>query len=204
MTQLSIKQKEKLAEVIWVAKELFERGKTSGSTANISCRIDDVIFISGTNTCFGRLSENDFAQMSLSGEHLAGVKPSKEFPLHLALYAQDSTNQAVIHTHSHYATLWSCLHLENKDNVFPNYTPYLDMKVGPVKLVDYYPPGSEALFAAFRARMDVAHRGYLLKNHGPVVADQSILKAFYAIEELEESAHIAWELAYTHLEKDTI
>ena len=34
----------------------------------------------------------------------------------------------------------------------------------------------------------------LLKAHGPVVPGKSIMDAFYCLEELEESAHIAWEL----------
>lgn len=190
-------------EAIWVAKQLFARGKTSGSSANLSFRMGEHIFISGTNTCFGDLKEDSFAKLDLDGNHLAGIKPSKEFPLHLTLYKQSSKNQAVIHTHSHYSTLWSCLHFENWNDIIPKYTPYLDMKLGAIKLINYYSPGSQELFNEFAKEAD-SRQGYLLKNHGPVVAGQTILKTFYAIEELEESASIAWQFENSALKGEQI
>ena len=35
---------------------------------------------------------------------------------------------------------------------------------------------------------------YLLKQHGPVVGGRTLMDAFYGIEELEESAKMAWHL----------
>lgn len=192
-----------MQEAIWVAKALFDRGKASGSSANISFRLNEHVFISGTNTCFGNLTENSFAKLDLGGNHLEGIKPSKEFPLHLALYKQNSKNQAVIHTHSLYSTLWSCLYFEEWNDIIPKYTPYLDMKLGAVKLIDYYSPGSKELFTEFEKEVD-DRQGYLLKNHGPIVSDQTILKAFYSIEELEESASIAWQFANSNLKGEQI
>jgi ribulose-5-phosphate 4-epimerase/fuculose-1-phosphate aldolase len=201
--QMSEKLKEKFQEIIWVARQLFDRGKTSGSSANLSFRHKDKVYVSGTNTCFGDLTIESFSVLSLQGEHIKGIKPSKEYPLHLALYNSRQDNQAVIHTHSRYSTLWSCLEFDNKEDVIPSYTPYLDMKLGPIKLVDYYAPGSEELFDAFEQRVD-EQRGYLLQNHGPIVADETILKAFYSLEELEESAAIAWEFKNSDLKANKL
>ena len=36
--------------------------------------------------------------------------------------------------------------------------------------------------------------GYLLKQHGAVVPGKSLMDAFFCLEELEESARIAWML----------
>lgn len=36
-------------------------------------------------------------------------------------------------------------------------------------------------------------RGYLLCNHGPIVAGRSLMNAFECLEELEQSAWLAWE-----------
>ena len=80
-----------------------------------------------------------------------------------------------------------------KTDCIPDNTPYLKMKLGTVGLIPYEKPGTPELFAAFRERMN-ASDGYLLKAHGPVVPGKSIMDAFYCLEELEESAHIAWEL----------
>lgn len=187
--------KAKLDDAIWAAKSLFERGKTAGSSANLSFRHGDTIYITGSGTCFGRLTPESFAAVSLTGESLNGVKPSKEFPLHRMCYEKDPGIGAVIHTHSFYATLYSCVPHEYEASVVPEYTPYLKMKVGNIALVPYAKPGSQELFALFGQQ--VCHGdGYLLANHGPVVPGKDIMDAFYGIEELEESCHIAWELEH--------
>ena len=45
----------------------------------------------------------------------------------------------------------------------------------------------------FKERLSVED-GYLLAHHGPIVGGKNILQAFYGLEELEESAQIAWDL----------
>ncbi|MBQ6196698.1 MAG: class II aldolase/adducin family protein [Lachnospiraceae bacterium] len=182
----------------WIGKQLFERNKVSGSSANMSFRHDDKIYITGSGTCFGNLNRSLFAICNMTGKCLNNVTPSKELPLHLMMYMRDKTNvNAVIHTHSFYSTLWSCLESDEKDtDVFPQYTPYLKMKLGKIVTVPYGKPGSEELFRNFRNSLTEAN-GYLLRNHGPVVVGKTLMDAFYCLEEMEESAHLAWELSLT-------
>lgn len=185
----------RIADACWIGKSLFERNKTAGSSANMSFLYDGKVYITAGGGCFGRLTKDSFAVTDLDGTVLNEKKPSKELPLHLAMYHKaNGAIQAVIHVHSFYATLWSCLsHEGKKDDVIPAYTPYLGMKLGKIRLVPYAKPGSEELFAAFRARAG-SENGYLLAHHGPVVGAGTLLEAFYGLEELEESARIAWEL----------
>lgn len=184
---------KKLKDAVWTAHSLFERGKTAGSSANMSFRHNDRIYISASGSCFGTMTEEDFAIISMDGTPLSEKKPSKEWPLHLALYEKSPDIGAVIHTHSTYSVLWSFVPAETEQDCIPPHTPYLKMKLGTVGLVPYEKPGSEALFSAFRKRV-AASDGYLLKNHGPVVPGKNMMDAFYCLEELEESARIAWEL----------
>ena len=185
--------KQKLEEAVWVCHSLFERGKTAGSSANMSFRHGDRVYISASGTCFGTMKPEDFTPVALDGTPLGERKPSKEWPLHLALYEKSPEIGAVIHTHSAYSVLWSFVPAEREEDCIPAHTPYLKMKLGAVGLVPYEKPGSEALFAAFRARVE-ASDGFLLKQHGPVVPGNTVMDAFYCLEELEESARIAWEL----------
>lgn len=187
---------EKLEQAVWIAHSLFERGKTAGSTANMSFRDEDKIYVTGSGTCFGTLTKDQFAIIDLEGNHIGGIKPSKEYPLHLSLYQEKEETGAVIHTHSFYSTIWSCLQHENEQDCIPQYTPYLKMKLGTVGLIPYEKPGSQELFAAFKERIKDSE-GYLLKNHGPVVGGKSLNDAFFALEELEESAKVAWTLKDT-------
>lgn len=183
----------KLSDACFAARSLFERGKTSGSSANMSFRHGNVVWISASGTCFGTLVPSDFTPVAMDGTVLGARKPSKELPLHMACYEKSEKTGAVIHTHSTYSVLWSFVPSENEADCIPPHTPYLRMKLGSVGLVPYEKPGSEALFSAFRARAGLSD-GYLLKNHGPVVPGKTVMDAFFCIEELEESARIAWEL----------
>lgn len=184
---------EKINTAIWVGKALFDRNKVNGSSANMSFLYENTIYITGSGTCFGQLSETSFSRMSIEGEHLFGIKPSKEFPLHQMLYQSHSEIGAVLHTHSTYATLWSCIPHDNPQDVMPSPTPYLKMRVGKVQMVPFAQPGSTELFQLFKQNL-CETRGYLLANHGPIVGNSNLLQAFYDIEELEETARISWML----------
>lgn len=190
---------QKLSDAVWTARSLFDRGKTSGSSANMSFCHKDRIYISATGSCFGTMKKEDFAVLSMDGTVLSEKKPSKEWPLHLALYEKSSETGAVIHTHSTFSVLWSFVPAKNDQDCIPDHTPYLKMKLGTVGLIPYEKPGSEALFQAFRERVG-ASNGFLLKNHGPVVPGKTVMDAFFRLEELEESARIAWELFRAGLE----
>lgn len=184
---------KKYEDAIWIAKSLFERGKVTGSSANMSFLHEENIYITGSGTSFGNLTEKDFSIVNMNGEHISCIKPSKELPLHKIYYEKRTSIKAVIHTHSFYSTLWSCLKHENVKDVIPTYTPYLKMKLGTVGLIPYAMPGSLSLFNLFAERINDSD-GYILQNHGPVVGDKDLMSAFYCLEELEESARIAWEL----------
>ena len=121
------------------------------------------------------------------------MKPSKEWPLHKIYYEKSEKIQAVIHVHSYYATLYTFMAHNNAADIVPSYTPYLNMKVGTIGLVPYAKPGSEELFAQFQSVVDKSD-AFLLAQHGPIVGGRSLADAFYGLEELEESCHIAWEL----------
>lgn len=189
--------KEKLDAAVWAAHSLFERGKTTGSSANMSFLHNGLVYISASGSCFGAMDAADFTAVTLDGTPVSDKKPSKEWPLHLALYEKSEHTGAVIHTHSTYSVLWSFTPAASaKDRLkdcIPDHTPYLKMKLGTVGLVPYEKPGSQALFQAFRERVKDSD-GFLLKNHGPVVPGKTVMDAFYCLEELEESARIAWEL----------
>ena len=183
---------EKLREAVWICRSLFERGKTAGSSANMSFRCGDRVYITASGTCFGTMKEEDFTWISLDGTAAGERKPSKEWPLHLALYEKSQEVGAVIHTHSRACVLWSFVPGLTERDCVPDHTPYLKMKLGTVGLIPYEKPGSQELFDAFRARVRDSD-GFLLKQHGPVVPGRTVMDAFYCLEELEESGAVAWE-----------
>lgn len=178
---------------IFIAQSLFNRNKVSGSTSNLSFKYKDKVYITGSGVCFGLLKESDFAIITSQGDHVDGPLPSKEYPIHTMLYEEWTDINAVLHCHSTYTTLWSCLVHDEEKDIVPNYTPYLSMKVGDIGLVPYAKPGSTELFKLFRERISNA-KAFVFQNHGSVVSGVTLLDAFYAQEELEESLKVSWNL----------
>jgi 3-dehydro-4-phosphotetronate decarboxylase len=187
---------EKRSQTIWAAQQLFNRKLVTGSTGNISFQYEGNMYISKSGSCFGRLDENSFAVISLSGEILEG-KPSKEFPIHLSIYNKNKDVGAVIHTHSLYSTTVSCM--QDTDAFIKglySYTPYLKILTkGMIGIVPYYAPGSEKLFKSFSEVVNKNINVYLLNNHGLVVAADNAYNAFNIIEEFEVSAQIQYILS---------
>ena len=58
---------EKLDAAIWSAHTLFQKGLVSGSTGNISFLHEHRMYISRSGSCFGRLRQEDFAQVDMQG-----------------------------------------------------------------------------------------------------------------------------------------
>lgn len=176
-------------EMVQLGAALYDRGLTPGRTGNLSVRTDDLIMITPTNTCLGRLNAQRLAVASLDGEHLDGDRPSKELALHLAFYRRHPTCTAVAHLHSTSAVAVSCLPDLDCDDVLPAITPYFVMRVGRLVLADYAPPGSAELEERVSRASDRS-RAVLMRNHGSLAAAPSLESAVDAVEEIEETARL--------------
>ena len=174
-----------------LAKSLFDRGLTHGSTGNISARTDDGgLLVSPTGTSFGRLDPGRLSRFDADGTLISGDKPTKEMPLHSAFYDTRSSAGAVVHLHSCHSVAWSMMPDADEDNFLPPLTPYAIMKLGKVKLLPFFLPGDPAMGEAVRS-LAGKRSAVMLANHGPVVAGKEVEAACNAVEELEETARLA-------------
>lgn len=182
----------KLRETICViARSLFERGLTHGSTGNISARTEDGgLLVSPTGTSFGRLDPARLSRFDARGKLIGGDKPTKEMPLHAAFYETRSTAAAVVHLHSTHAVALSMLPEVDPEDFLPPLTPYAIMQLGRVQLLPFFLPGDPAMGDAVRG-LAGRRSAVMLANHGPVVAGKDVAAAAAAIEELEETARLA-------------
>lgn len=174
-----------------LAKSLFDRGLTGGSTGNISARTEEGgLLVSPTGTSFGRLDPARLSHFDAQGNLVSGDAPTKEMPLHAAFYDTRSTAGAVVHLHSCHSVAWSMMPGVDPDNFLPPMTPYAIMKLGKVKLLPFFRPGDPAMGSAVRG-LAGKRTAVMLANHGPVVAGKDVEAACNAIEELEDTARLA-------------
>ncbi|AXI50491.1 MULTISPECIES: aldolase [unclassified Sulfitobacter] len=178
-------------QICLLAKSMFDRGLTGGSTGNISARTEDGgLLVSPTGTSFGRLDPARLSRFDAAGNHVDGDRPTKEMPLHSAFYDTRSTAGAVVHLHSCHSVALSMMPDVDEDNFLPPLTPYGIMKLGRVKLLPFFLPGDPAMGEAVRG-LAGKRTAVMLANHGPVVAGKDIEAACNAIEELEDTARLA-------------
>ena len=175
--------------IVRIARSMFERGLTHGSTGNISMRIDGGWLMTPTGSSFGDLDPARLSKLDSAGSHVAGDAPTKEAFLHRAMYEEQPRFSAVVHLHSVHSVAVSVLADVDASDVLPPLTAYYVMRIGQLPLVPYFAPGDAKLADAVRGFAG-RHHALLLANHGPVVAGTSLTGAADAIEELEATARL--------------
>jgi 3-dehydro-4-phosphotetronate decarboxylase len=175
--------------LIAAGRRLAESGISPGSSGNLSVVVADRVLVTGTGADLGRLAPDDLAVVARDGAHLDGPRPSKELPVHLAMYARNPEHTAVVHVHSPHAVAVACLPPWSPVSAVPPLTPYFIMRVGQVPLLPYRPPGDPELGTLLRARTG-SFRAALLANHGQVTSGASMAEALASAIELEETCRI--------------
>jgi len=184
MTESKIRE-----EICRLGRSLFERGLTPGSSGNISAKLDDGGYmVTPTNASLGFLDPARLSRLDARGRLLSGDAPTKEVPLHTALY-QTRPARAVVHLHSTHSVALSMLPEIDPRAALPPMTAYYLMKCGATALVPYYRPGDPAVADAIKG-LAGKYSSVLLANHGPVVSGDTLEAAVFAIEELEETAKL--------------
>lgn len=177
-------------DLIAAGRALVDAGLSPGTSGNLSVHDGNRVIMTGTGAALGRLTPDMLSFVTLDGGSIEGARPSKELPLHLALYARDRANRAVVHVHPPETVAVSCLEPWSAQSAIPPLTPYFVMKVGQTPLLPYRHPGDPALGDDIR---DVALpiRAALLSNHGSVVTGTDIAEAVNRAIELEAACRIA-------------
>jgi len=177
-------------EICRFGRSLFERGLTPGSSGNISVRLEDGgHIVTPTNASLGFLDPATLSRLDASGKLVSGDAPTKEVPLHTALYQTRGAARAIVHLHSTHAVALSMLPEIDPRAALPPLTAYYVMKCGATALLPYYRPGDPAVADAIKG-LAGKYSSVLLANHGPVVAGDTLEAAVFATEELEETAKL--------------
>lgn len=169
-------------DLIKNGKFMMEYGLAWGNAGNISARADDDHYlITASGTFLGELEPSDLVGCSVSGQSESyGKKPSKETPMHQAIYQKRPEINAVLHASPFYSTLIACSNIEIPSNWFVETMYYLER----IERVPYCHPGSQVLGEAVAEKAGEANI-LLLENHGVLVYDTSLKEARMALQTLE-------------------
>ena len=158
------------AELVAGARRVAEAGLVIGSAGNLSLRSGDRVLITRSGAELESATHEDCVVLGADAapeQPRTGARPSSELALHLAIYAATDAG-AIVHTHSHFATVLSTLVDE-----LPAIHYMVNRFGGPVRVARYETFGTDELAASvIEALQD--RTGALMANHGAVVLGRSV------------------------------
>ena len=178
--------KKHINEIINVSNEIYNKGLVSGKAGNISKRIKastgDIVAITPTLKSLSDLKEEDIVLVDMDGNLLTKGKPSSEVGMHLEIYKKRDDVNAIVHTHSTYATGFA---FSNKD--LKRLEGFGEIKNPYVASIEYTKPGTVEL--AKNAGEGIKNEDVLiLKNHGVICVSDDLNEAKLLAVFVEESA----------------
>ncbi|KXA90919.1 hypothetical protein AKJ63_00585 [candidate division MSBL1 archaeon SCGC-AAA259D18] len=176
-------------EITQAGTKIYDRGLVAGTWGNISKRLEEdpkKFAITPSGMDYRKIKEEDIVILNLEGEKKEGERiPSAETPLHAHVYKTREEINAVIHTHSVYASAIACL----RENIPPIVEDMVQIVGGGIETAEYELPGTEELAeSALRA---LNHKkAALLANHGVISLGKDVDEAIKVAEIVEKSAKI--------------
>lgn len=175
--------------VLAAGRSLVADGLVVGTVGNVSARHGSELRITPTRRPYETMRRRDLVRVDAdSGRPLsAGARPSRELPLHLAVYRARPDVAAVIHTHSPHATAWSFL----DQPLEPELEDLAYYGIGEIRTAAWAGPGTDEL-AHNVSRALGRSNAVLLGHHGVLTTGGSVEEALNAARVVEHQAQVAW------------
>ena len=174
---------EEREQVVEYGKKMIELGITVGTFGNVSCfnRKEGLMAISPSGVDYFKMKPEDVVILTPDGEKIDGDrKPSSEYDMHRIFYQKRADVNAVIHTHSTWATILACLH-------WPIEPVHYVIGYGgaDVPCIPYVEFGTYALAEAAFDAMGDDHNACLLGNHGLLAVGGTLAYALDVAQQIE-------------------
>ena len=195
-------QKKLAKEIIKHALYMKAKGLTPGHSGNISARFsadaptEQLSFlITPTGVPYEDLKPRDIVLVTYDKTtdkttwDESGFQPSSEWQFHLSAYQANGDVNALVHTHSNFATTIACANLE-----IPPFH-YMVAAAGSktIPLVPYAIFGSKKLSTSV-AKAFKNSKACLMAHHGQLTGEKNLAKAMELTEIVEDLAKQFWAL----------
>lgn len=175
------------AQLLHTAQQLQQAGLNKGTSGNVSVRDGSGLLITPSGVPIEALSEEGMVQMGLDGSVAPNKKPSSEWRFHRDILQQRPEVNAVVHTHSVFATTLACLQRE-----IPAFHYMIAVAGGHnIRCAPYALFGSQSLSdVAITALQD--RKACLLAHHGMIAIGRDLAEALSIAVEVENLAEQYW------------
>lgn len=179
--------REEREKIVEYGKKLISSGLTKGTGGNLSIynREKQLMAISPSGIDYFKTKPEDVVVLNLKGEIVDGdKKPSSELEMHRIFYKKRNDINAIIHTHTMYATTLSCLRWK-----LPAIHYLLASAGKDIRCAEYATFGTDKLaINAFEAMED--RKAVLLANHGLLAGSRDLADTFSITEDIEYCAEL--------------
>lgn len=184
--------------------ELAERGLARFTFGNASAvdRSHGLVAIKPSGVPYQSLRPEQIVVVDLGGRLIEGsMRPSSDLPTHLVLYRAFDGLGGIVHTHSHYATVWA----QSRREIPCLGTTHADYFHGPIPVTppldgaeiqsEYEANTGEVIVRRFReARLDPLRMpAVLVAGHASFCWGATVEQAVETASLLEDVAHMAYD-----------
>lgn len=169
--------------VVDTARAMNGLGINRGTSGNVSARSESGFLITPTGVAYDALTPDMIVETDLDGGFAGKIKPSSEWRMHADIYRARPEAEAVVHTHSTYATALSTLRRD-----LPAFH-YMIARAGgaTIRCSRYATFGTQELSDAMVEALE-GRKACLLANHGVICFEANLAKALALAVEVEELA----------------
>jgi len=176
-------------QLVEISKQLVESGLNKGTSGNVSVRDGDGLIITPSGISVEKMSASGMVRMQFDGTFENNKKPSSEWRFHRDILQSRPEINAVIHTHSMFATTLACLNLD-----IPPFHYMIAISGGDtIRCAPYALFGSQ-LLSDFALKALVDRKACLLGNHGMIALGRDLEDAFAVAVEVENLCEQYWRV----------
>lgn len=169
-------------------KELKKHNLDILSSGNISLRLDaNHIAIKPTGLNYDDLTLEDISVVDLQGNLILGLKASSDLDIHLKIFSERKDINCIIHTHSHYATVMSCLNLSLKV-LTTLHADYFGKEILCMRYINHRKSNLGVKFIELHTNV------CLLERHGTLIVDADPKKAIKSAVVIEEISKLNFHI----------
>jgi L-fuculose-phosphate aldolase len=174
-------------QLLKFTQKLAKLGLNKGTSGNVSVRFEDGFLVTPSGMGVEEMTPDSMVKMQFEGSFEAAKKPSSEWRFHRDILLSRPEINAVIHTHSMFATTLACLH---KDIPPFHYmiavTGAETIRCAPYALFGTQVLSDHALAALYHSK------ACLLANHGMIALGRDLEDALAVTIEVENLCEQYW------------
>ena len=179
-------EREKLLKI---GQKLIATGLNKGTAGNASVRCEGGFLVTPSGMVVEDMTVDNMVKMAFDGSYEQGKLPSSEWRFHRDILQSRADVNAIVHTHSMFATTLACLH---KD--IPPFHYMIAVTGGDtIRCAPYALFGSQALSNNALAAL-IERKACLLANHGMICLGKDLDDALAVTVEVENLCEQYWRI----------